>query len=531
MEALTHRVILSWGWRRLAIAFAAGAFGALAMPPFGFLPALFVSLPVAVWLLDGAAVGVGRFSPSTLASAALSGWAFGFGYFVAGLWWLGSAFLVEPDQFALLMPLGVLGLPAVLALFHALGFVLARLVWSSGSRRVAALAVGLVGAEWLRGHVLTGFPWNSYGMALGTHLVTAQAASLIGLYGLSLVAVACAATPALIGTGGKPRQRWRPLALAVATLVAIAGFGGLRLWWGPPGDVRGVKLRIVQPDIPQDDKFRPENRDAIMRIYLELSDRATAPDRSGIADVTHLIWPESAFPFVLAREPRALAQIAALLPQGTTLITGAVRAADPLPGEAGRRYFNAIQVVSDDGTIQASADKVHLVPFGEYLPFNSLLTTWGLRQFVNAPGGFEAGDRRRLLTVRGLPPVAPLICYEAIFPGEVVPEDGRPGVLLNVTNDAWFGRTPGPWQHLAQARLRSVEEGLPLVRAANTGVSAVIDPYGRIIASLGLGVRGVLDTPLPQALGPTVYARLGDATFGVLFFLLLVIAVLGTRRI
>jgi apolipoprotein N-acyltransferase len=531
MKSFAHHVMLSWGIRRVLLAMLAGAVGALALPPFNLLPALAVSLTIAVWLIDGASGGTSRWSLATLRAAAWTGWCFGFGYFVAGLWWLGSAFLVEPDQFALLMPLGVLGLPAGLAFFPALGFVLARLLWSAGPARVFALTFGLSATEWLRGHVLTGFPWNDFGMALGTHLVFAQTASLIGLYGLTLVAVFVGAAPATLATERAGSARWRLPVVALAVLGAMAVFGTVRLALGDVGLAKGVKLRIVQPDIPQDDKFRPENRDAIMARYLTLSDRAASPERSGIADVTHLFWPESAFPFVLARDPQALAQIAALLPPGVRLITGAVRPADALPGDASRRFYNAIQVVGDDGTVLDSADKTHLVPFGEYLPFSDVLTSLGLRRFVNAPGGFESGARRKMLNVPGLPPVAPLICYEAIFPGEVRPVEGVPGLLVNVTNDAWFGLTPGPYQHFAQARLRAVEEGLPLVRAANNGISAVVDPYGRIVASLALGQVGTVDSSLPNPIGITTYTRFGDVTFAFLLVMTFVACLIGRRSV
>ncbi|GGH34050.1 apolipoprotein N-acyltransferase [Alsobacter metallidurans] len=510
MNNLAHRIILAWGWRRLALAFGAGALGALAMPPFGILPALMVSLTLAVWLLDGSAADVGRMSRATLGHAALAGWFFGFGYFVAGLWWLGSAFLVEADQFAWLMPLGVVGLPAVLAVYTALAFVLARIIWTPGPMRIVSLALALTATEWLRSVLFTGFPWNEFGMALGGHLWLAQAASWMGLHGLTLLATLICAAPATIATGASGRERWAAPAAALAALVLLAGFGGLRLATGATAMAPNVSLRIVQPNVPQDDKFRPENRDAIMSRYLSLSDRATSPDHPGMAKVTHLIWPESAFPFILARDPTALAQIAQMLPKGAVLVTGAVRSAEPLPGERGRRYFNAVQVVADDGTIVDSSDKAHLVPFGEYLPFNDALTALGLRQFVNAPGGFEAGVRRKMLAVPGLPPVAPLICYEAIFPGEAKPEQGDPGVLLNLTNDAWFGLTPGPYQHFAQARLRAIEEGLPLIRAANDGISAVVDPYGRIIGALPLGVDGVLDSRLPARLAGTPFSSYGN---------------------
>ncbi|HEY8383878.1 MAG TPA: apolipoprotein N-acyltransferase [Microvirga sp.] len=507
LEPLAHRVALLRGWRRALLGIAAGAVGALAMPPFGLLPALVLSLVPAVWLLDGHGV-LGR---RALRGAALDGWCWGFGYFVAGFWWLGAAFLVEADQFAWAMPFGVLGLPALLAFFPALGFALARLLWREGALRILALAVGLTVAEGLRGTLFTGFPWNTIGMALGQQIWLMQAASLAGLYGLTLLAVLIAAAPATLLTGGSPAGRLAPAALALALLGGLVGFGALRVPAEAMPTEPGIRLRIMQPNLPQDAKFNPANAGAILRHYLDVSGRAT--ERSpGIAGVTHLIWPESAFPFLLHREPQALAQIAAFLPPGTTLVTGAARMETPLPGESAGRFFNAIQVVGEDGRIGGTYDKAHLVPFGEYVPhaLDSLMRAVGLRQFVHIPGGFDAGEPGAPLAVPGLPPVAASVCYEAIFPGALIGAGPRPSLMLNVTNDAWFGNTPGPRQHFAQARLRTVEEGLPLVRAANTGISAVIDPYGRVVAALDLGKEGALDADLPRPAGPTLFAALGS---------------------
>ncbi|HJW77893.1 MAG TPA: apolipoprotein N-acyltransferase, partial [Beijerinckiaceae bacterium] len=439
-------------------------------------------------------------------------------YFVAGLWWLGAAFLVEADQFAWALPFGVLGLPAVLAGFSALGFALSRALWSPGAGRLFAFAFGLTVAEWLRGTAFTGFPWNTIGMAFGQNLWLMQAASAVGLYGLTILAILICAAPATLGTGDAGSRRWAAPGLAVSALALLAAFGAWRVPRAATPTVAGVKLRIMQPNLPQDAKFSLANRDAVMRRYLSISDRATSPTSNGVADATHLIWPESAFPFLLHRDAKALAQIAALLPPGATLITGAARADDPPVGEEPSRYFNAIQVVSHEGAIIATYDKAHLVPFGEYFPhfLDAALRSFGLRQFVHVPGGFDAGESRRPLAVPGLPPVAPTICYEAIFPGAVVLEGTRPGLILNVTNDAWFGITPGPHQHYAQARLRAVEEGLPLVRAANNGISAVIDPYGRASGLIPLGVEGVLDAGLPTAIWPTSFSNLGRIFFTTL---------------
>jgi apolipoprotein N-acyltransferase len=249
---------------------------------------------------------------------------------------------------------------------------------------------------------------------------------------------------------------------------------------------------------------------------VALSSRATSVHATGLTDVTHLIWPESAFPFFLTREAEALAQIDKLLPPGTILITGAVRAPETVPTDAITRAYNSIYVLDHDATILSIYDKVHLVPFGEYLPFQDVLERLGLTQLVAVKGGFIPGDRRRAIAVPRAPHMLPLVCYEAIFPGQTVPRGERPGWMLNLTNDGWFGRSPGPYQHLQQARIRTIEEGLPLVRAANTGISAVIDPVGRVLASLPLGTEGVLDAPLPRALAPTPYARWGDGPAGLL---------------
>src|ERR1700724_2895940 len=519
MLALAASIILASGWRRRLIALAPGATGALAMAPFNFFPALAIPMTVAVWLIDGCAetrqMPPGRRFRLGLPIAAWrafgAGWWWGFGYFLAGLWWLGAAFLVEADKFAWALPLGVAGLPAALAIFPGLGFMLARLMWAPGPGRIFALAAGLSLAEWLRGHVLTGFPWNTFGMALGGNLVTAQLASIVGLYGLTVIAILIFSAPAVLGEKSKRQGGRLPRAIAAAVLAfsGLCAFGALRLAATTPEPVAGVKLRIMQPNLAQDAKFRPENKARILSQYLILSARGAGSDSSGLDDVTVLIWPESAFPFILARDAGALAEIGAVLPQDTVLVTGAARADDEAREAAcGRaQYFNAIQVIASGGHILDSYDKVHLVPFGEYLPFQTVFHRLGLRQFVHIPGGFEAGSKRRLLVVPGLPAVAPLICYEAIFPGEVVPSGApRPGLLLNVTNDGWFGTSTGPYQHFAQARLRAIEEGLPLTRAANTGISAIVDPYGRVLAELPLGAEGVLDGGLPQRIEAPIFA-------------------------
>jgi len=508
---LAESIMLASGWKRRLIACGAGTFGALAMAPFDIMPAMLVPMTIAVWLLDGASEQTGR-RGATLLRAFEIGWWWGFGYFVAGLWWLGAAFLVEADQFAWALPLGVLGLPAVLAFFSAFGFAVARLLWSPGAGRIFALAAGLTLSEWLRGHLFTGFPWNNFGMALGDHLIAAQLASLVGLYGLTLVAVLLFSAPATLIDGKALSWLKSPTVLAGFAFIALLAFGGLRLSTGTTLFVDGVNIRIMQPNLAQDAKFRPENGPEILAHYLNLSDRSTSPQHTGLADVTLLVWPESAFPFILSQAPQALAKISDALSAKTVLVTGAARAEEvpaDAKGDTRAAYFNAVQVVAKGGFILDGYDKVHLVPFGEYLPFGPLLTQLGIRHFVHIPGGFDAGKRRKILSVPGLPPVAPSICYEAIFPGEVTPDvsSEQPALLLNVTNDAWFGNTPGPYQHFAQARLRAIEEGLPLVRGANNGISAIVDPFGRVISQAPLGKEAVLDARLPQRLERPLFAK------------------------
>jgi apolipoprotein N-acyltransferase len=519
IPAIANAVILAWGWRRAAIAFVAGAVSVVGLAPFDLWPLLFFTFPVAVWLIDGSAAG----RLGGVPAAAIAGWFFGLGYFLAGLYWIGHAFLVDAKTFGWLLPFAVTALPAGLAIFTAAGFALARLIWPRGAMRVIALAVALTIAEWLRGHLLTGFPWNSFGYALTGPLVLAQSASVFGLWGLTFLSVAIFASPAtLADEPADTRRRWLPLAASVVVLAAMAGFGAWRLSQNPTRFVDNVRLRIMQPNLPQDEKFNYAARQKIMSHYLSLSERATGPQSAGLQDVTHLIWPESAFPFFLTREGDAMAQIADLLPSGTILITGAARYADPT-GDRRTRAYNSVYVIDHDGTVLSVYDKVHLVPFGEYLPFQSALEKLGLMQLTKVQGGFLAGDRHRAYDLRGAPRFLPLICYEIVFPGAVVPGGERPGWLLNVTNDAWFGISSGPYQHFQQARVRAIEEGLPLVRAANNGISAVVDPFGRIVRELPLGSEGVLDAALPQPAARTIYARFGDSIGGLAVAALLLI--------
>lgn len=524
LRDLSHRLLLLWGWRRAAVAFLAGAASALSLAPVHFAPILFVTLPVLVLLIDGSA-GIGRRGLSRLGPAALVGWWFGLGYHLAGLYWIGIAFAAEGPDLLPLMPPAVLLLTGGLALYTALGTALARLFWSEGPARVLALAVGLSAGEWLRGHLFTGFPWNLTGQAVAFTDVTGQAAALIGVYGLSALGLFVFSSPAaLLGASGRRRPAVLTLAVAAALVVGDVGYGLHRLAGAPTVDAPagGPRIRLVQPNIDQAQKWSDDFRSATIQRLTELSDAKTGPDSMGALSFDAIVWPETALPFFLTEEPAALEAIADLLPPGTSLIAGAPRLE---PSDDGRRFYNSVFVINDTGEIVAAYDKMHLVPFGEYMPFADVLQRFGIGGLFKGIGGYSAGPRRQVIHVPRLPPFSVLICYEAIFPGEAVAPGARPDFLLNVTNDGWFGRSSGPYQHLDAVRLRAIEEGLPIVRAANTGISAFVDAYGRIVSKLPLGTDGVLDGTLPAARPTSQFPRMGSMfllTFYVLSAFLLV---------
>ena len=538
ITSIAERLRRLRGWLRRSVAFAAGAASVLAMAPFFLWPILWITLPALVWLIDGATEPPARRALwGRAAAAAAVSWWFGFGYFLAGLFWVGEAFLVEAETFAVLLPVAVTLLPAGMAMYHAAAGALAACLWRAGPSRVLLLALSLSAMEWLRGHAFSGFPWNVLGYALTYPLPLMQGAALLGVYGLTLVAILVFALPPVLwgdAPAGAAGRRARAIAIlaALVPLAMLAAYGSVRLALAPTATVPGVHIRIVQPSVPQREKWRPENQGRIFRDHLGLSATNTEGHPDGLAGITHVIWPEAAMPFLPLDYPDALAAIGRLLPRGTLLITGALRAQPAPPGATHpRQFFNSLLVFGEGGSLVGVYDKLHLVPFGEYLPMQGLLESIGLQQLTRIRGGFETGPKPRpLLDIPGLPAAAPLICYEVIFPAAVVQGTARPGMLLNVTNDGWFGNTTGPRQHLHQARIRAVEEGLPLLRAANNGVSAAIDAHGRVLAKLGLNERGVIDVALPVALSVTVYAIFKDFGFLVLWLGVAVVAALVRWR-
>lgn len=489
IQRLIDRIVLLSGWRRCGLAFLMGALASFALPPYDFLAVAFVAFPVLVWLLDGAVDNAGRGPIRRLIPAAIVGWWFGFGYFVFGLWWIGNALLVDAANFAWAIPLAIFGLPAFLAFFYALAAALARLLWSDGIGRIFALGFGFGITEWLRSFVLTGFPWNAIGYAAMPVPVLMQSSVIVGLLAMNVLAVIVFAMPALYG--GR-KSRIAGLAVALILIAAHVGFGFFRL---STAEIKldGPQVRIVQPSISQDLKWDAEARRGILDKYLAMT--AEKPGEGKVKPQI-IIWPETAVPYILTKTPEALKAIADTLADGQTLLAGAIRMEEP-GGAEEPLYYNTIYAIDSDGQITGAADKVHLVPFGEYVPLENVLRKIGISEVVELPGGFSAASVRRSLEVVSGFAILPLICYEAIFPGEMSYQGAPASAIVNVTNDAWYGNTPGPYQHFRQAQLRAVEQGLPMVRAANNGLSGAVDPYGRIIDALALDAVGVIDVKLP----------------------------------
>ena len=471
-----------------------GAAVALGLAPWGLWPVAVIALAGVVWRVsDGAPIRHAFFA--------------GAGYFALALNWITEPFFVEPEIYGWMAPFALIGMALGGGAFWALAGAVARFA-APGASRAMAFAAALVFSDWLRGWIFTGFPWALTGH-IWIETPAGQAAAWGGALALSMLSVTAAALPVILRRGGRG---WAPGAiLSVALIGAIWGAGGWRLAQ-PEAPDRDYRIRLVQPDATQSLKWDPLWAGEFYRRLLDLS--AAEGDRDLV------IWPETAVSFLLNDADPALPQIAAAA--GAPVLMGIQRA-------EGRLYYNSLVEVAPDARIAVTYDKFHLVPFGEYIPWGNELIRFGVRAFAAQEGfGYTPGPGPQMMQVTGAPPFQPLICYEVIFPQHILRGEKRPEWLLQATNDAWFGNLSGPWQHLAQARLRAIESGLPVMRAANTGVSAVIDGKGRVRESLGLNVEGKIDAALPAALPVTLYHRVGD--WPALIFAALVLAGAMMRR-
>ncbi len=508
-----------------AIALGFGALATLAFAPFFWWPVLAIAFP-GLYLLVSRAPS----SPRAL----VIGWWFGLGHFAAGLAWIAQAFRQRADIPDMLGPPAVLVLAAFLALYPALATFAWRLQ-PAAARRGLVGPLSLAGfwmvGEYLRGMLFTGFPWNPLAATLSFDPHAMQILAWIGPYGSGFVILFWSLLPVRLRAHRSAAEGWRPgaVALFIAIPLAIGGIGAFRLAAiAEPGVVPGLVMRLVQPATPQREKWDPERRAAHLSDLLRLSNDLGAPDDAQLV----VVWPEAAITdYRLADHPGRRALIARMLPKGALLIAGAPRAAKRPDGEW--RVFNSLFVLGPHGEILGRYDKQHLVPFGEFLPFGQLIRRFGFAKLTEGTIDFSPGSGDPEIAAAGLPPFRALICYEVIFPS--ISKERRhpaPQFLLNLTNDAWFGEAGGPHQHFAIARMRAVERGIPLVRVAQTGISALVDPLGRVKARIGLGLRGSRDTSLPKPLArPPFYSRHGEAVFFFLLISVLFLAIMaGVRR-
>lgn len=453
--------------------FVAGALATLALAPFFVWPLWFVCVSYLYIKLKSAE------SPKR---AFWDGWWWTLGYFTAGFYWIINSLLVDAAQFAWMIPFSLFGLPAVLAVYIGLACMLVRRVNLPGLAGTAFFAAAVTAAEWLRGHLFSGFPWNMPAYVLNASDETLQLAYLLGAYGCTFAVMFIAAMPGLAVV----EKRKYPAFIAIIATSAVFLWGSWRLEHNPTSYVDGAKIRLVQGNIEQKLKWQKGEREKSIWQHIGLS------LRDDNKDIKAVIWSESAVPFLLTPDSELTQVLAEAVPPNGVLITGADREEDG-------GWYNSMFVIGQGGKLLEHYDKHHLVPFGEYVPLRKYLP---LISMVYGGGDFKSGAAAMVLKIPGLPEAKPLICYEAIFPEEAA--DGSKGAawLLNITNDAWFGDSTGPRQHLEMARMRAVETGLPLVRVANTGISAVIDPLGRVLQKTELNKEVVVDFYLPQKLFP-----------------------------
>lgn len=510
-----HACVASLGrWRGRWAAFVLGFVAIFSMPPVYQIYMLVPAFSGWLWLTAA--------QPTRWRAFAI-GWWFGAGFFTAGLYWVSFALLVDAQKFAWLMPLSIGGFAFGLGLFCAV----ASLATYSTPGGLAPKALVLIGMwtvlEWMRTWIFTGFPWNPLGSVWMFSPTLSQGASVVGTLGLSFITAFAATVPGVLAESAQTGRRRFSfvsvnsvlLSLAAAMILALFVGGAYRLSQATDDVVPGVRLRLVQPNIKQADKWVPELRAEHMANQLDLS---TRPPKPGDPKPTHVIWAETSAPFFIANSAAWLRRVGAAAPPGGLMIIGAPRLVSP-EGSQDFKVANSLLAVDSGGVVRATYDKFHLVPFGEYVPLADWLP---LDRITEGVGSFTPGPGPQTLDLEGLPPVSPLICYEIIFPEHVTDGTGRAQWLLNITNDAWYGKTAGPHQHFVSARLRAIEQGLPVVRVAGTGISAIVDAYGRVRENLALGEKGFVDGDLPRpAKGVLLYARFGDGPALVLAVLAL----------
>ncbi len=487
-------------WIRALLAFASGALATLGHAPFNFALAYGAAIVVLVWLLDAASR-----KPRKLSAAFSTGFWFGLGHFVTGFYWIASAFLVDAQTWGLAPGVAAaFALSAGLAPFWAVGCAVAMVFWTHDMRRIPIFAVAITLTEWLRGNILSGFPWLLPGYIWTPGEPVSQIASLVTIYGLTAITLLVAAAPAAIADRRfSAGWRFAPMVAAGLVLGMLWGWGEQRLA-GARVDPPGAQpiVRVADAGLSQAEKWqnRPDQEWRVLSLYLDASG---PPDQS---EAQVLVWPEGAIPvvnFFTLENPEFLGALGAGL--GDRVLIAGVTRREARDGRIA--YFNSAAIIDGVSGMPRVAqvyDKHHLVPWGEYIPLWSVLQHLNLKPLQQIGAGFDPGPAPTRLVVPDAPPAVVLICYEAIFPGMIPRGAERPGWIVSVTNDAWFGDLrwfTGPWQHFQMARYRAIEEGLPMARSASGGVSAIIDAYGRVVRQTRPGVN-YAEAQLPPALNP-----------------------------
>lgn len=510
---IAHHFRLLHGWKAYATAFALGIGYTAAFPPFWLLPLAVLAFTGWMWMLQGA---------HTRRQLFAIGWWFGFGHHVTGLYWICIALGIDGGAFWWMMPFALCVLPAYLALYTgALGVLLRWRPFPPVAQVVVFALLWLV-LEYIRAHLFYGFPWNLAGYVWTVSDAALQPAAWLGIYGMGLWAVLFCVSFSLLAPPEKPLatdNRMRGFIAVMGMTVVLWGAGGIRLMMAESlvENPSGANVRIVQANVEQSLKWDPAFQLEALQRHINLSTRTASEN----FEPDYIVWPETAMPFSLSEGSRWMPLLAGVAPEGGALLTGVVRRQE---NQAGWQVWNSLQLVTAGEDLPGSYDKHILVPFGEFIPLRSVLPFLPIDKITHGAVDFSAGSGAMPLTLPGKTgSVQPLICYEAIFP-EFRTDDteARPDWLLNITNDAWFGTSTGPYQHLHMARTRAVERGIPLVRAANTGISAAFDAFGRELGRLPLNSENIVDVVLPaRTVAPTWYSRYGELTLIIICYILL----------
>lgn len=485
MQKISEKIKSVDGYKRYLLSFFLGMLVTLALPPVFFIPAAIAGFTGHIWQLESC--------PNRKTSLWL-GWWFGWGHFTSGLYWISLALLADAENFAWMIPFAVFGIPAVLAFYTAIISLLTFSVPKRGYQRVILFATFWTIIEVLRGILFTGFPWNLTGYIWTFSDNMLQLASVTGIWGLSFFTVLAFAMPSCA-----KKSSLKPTIISFLLLAIIWAGGYYRLQNAEKGHTN-VMVRVVQANISQHQKWDESLRNHILQKYIDMT------HSDGFKNISHVVWPESAIPFLISEDSGIIPILKNAIPKNGTLITGSMHADISEYGFV-NEMWNSMHIINSDGQIVGIYNKHHLVPFGEYVPFRSILP---IEKITAGYGDFSRGTGPRTISINNLPDFSPLICYEAIFPEGVADKQNRPELMINVTNDAWYGKSSGPYQHFNMVRVRSVEQGAPLIRSANTGISAIIDAYGRVVKKTHLGKTEIIDEYIPNSIKEdTIYEKHG----------------------